>query len=218
MCTKDKSVIFDMDGVLVDSEPVINQAAIQGLREFGVESKPEDFIPFIGAGEDRYIGCVAQKHGTKYKVEMKNRVYEIYLNIVKDNIKVYEGIHSLLDNLVKDGYKIGLASSADMIKVEANLAAAQISPNIFSVLISGDDVENKKPSPDIYILAAKKIGANPSCCTVIEDALNGIEAAKRAGMRCIGVATSFDKHQLLNAGADKACDSAKELYESIIKL
>ena len=218
MRAKGQAVIFDMDGVLVDSEPVINEAAIQGLKEFGVEAKPEDFIPFIGTGEDRYIGGVAEKYGVKYKVEMKKRVYEIYLTIVEEKIKIYEGIKELIKKLIKDEYTLALASSADKIKVEANLSAANICTSVFSALITGDDVENKKPAPDIYLAAAKKINIDPSHCIVIEDALNGIEAGKKAGMKNIGVATSFDKQQILKAGADDACDSAKDLYDSIIKL
>lgn len=68
---KDTGIIFDMDGVLVDSEPVIRMAAIRGLKEYGVFAKPEDFDPFVGAGEDRFVGGVSEKYGVPYVPEMK---------------------------------------------------------------------------------------------------------------------------------------------------
>ena len=119
-------VIFDMDGVLVDSEPVITEAAILGLREYGVQAVPEDFIPFVGTGEDRFIGGVAEKYGVRYKPEMKKRVYTIYLEIVQDKIKIFEGVHELLRKLRDMGIRFAVGSSADRIKVDANLKAAGI--------------------------------------------------------------------------------------------
>ena len=72
------AVIFDMDGVLVDSEPIIRAAAIRALAEFGIAARPEDFEPFVGAGEDRFVGGVAELHGAKFVPEMKRRTYDWY--------------------------------------------------------------------------------------------------------------------------------------------
>lgn len=199
------SILFDMDGVLVDSEPVIEAAAIAGLMEYGVPAKPQDFTPFIGTGEDRYIGGVAEKYGVPYKLEMKARVYQIYLEIVPQKLKVFEGIIELLNKWQSEGVKMALASSADRIKIDANLRVAGINPSLFSAIISGEDVINKKPSPDIYLLAASRIVANPKDCIVIEDALNGIQAAKAAGMKCLAVATSFESEVLEKEGPDFIC-------------
>ena len=76
------AVLFDMDGVLVDSEPIINAAAIRALAEFGIQAKPQDFEPFVGAGEDRYVGGVAELHGKTYLLEMKRRTYDWYLQLL----------------------------------------------------------------------------------------------------------------------------------------
>jgi HAD superfamily hydrolase (TIGR01509 family) len=204
------SIIFDMDGVLVDSEPVIEAAAIAGLKEYGVPAKPQDFIPFIGAGEDKYIGGVAEKYGVPYKLEMKARVYQIYLELVPLKLKVYDGIIELLNKWHSEGIKMALASSADRIKIEANLRVAGIPPSLFSSIISGEDVKNKKPSPDIYLMAANRIGTNPQECIVIEDALNGIQAAKAAGMKCAAVATSFPKSALEKENPDLIYDKISD--------
>jgi beta-phosphoglucomutase len=212
------AVLFDMDGVLVDSEPVINAAAITGLAEYGVISKPEDFHPFVGAGEDRYIGGVAELYGVPYKLEMKTRVYEIYLELVPERIKVFEGVKELLSSLQTAGHKMALASSADRIKIDANLKAADISPDYFAAIISGDDVERKKPAPDIYLQAAERISAVPEHCVVIEDALNGIMAAKGAGMKCIAVASSFSAEQLQAENPYFICRHIGKVFDIVSKL
>ena len=109
------AVIFDMDGCLVDTEPVINHAAILGLKEWGVEAQPDDFTPFIGAGEIAYIGKVAEKYGVKYEPAMKARVYEIYLDIVDTTLKPMPGAIECLSRLKEDGFVLALASAADHI-------------------------------------------------------------------------------------------------------
>ena len=206
------NVIFDMDGVLVNSEPVIEAADIQGLKEYGVEAKPEDFKPFIGAGEDRYIGGVAEKYGVEYKKEMKDRVYEIYLDIVSDKIKVFDGTKETLNKLNKADYNLALASSADRIKIDANLREAGFSPSLFEVIISGEEVSNKKPSPDIYKKTANKMKVLPEKCVVIEDSINGVKSAKAAGMKCIALTTSFSKEKLKKANPDFICDHIEKIY------
>ncbi|OGV72746.1 MAG: hypothetical protein A3K19_02915 [Lentisphaerae bacterium RIFOXYB12_FULL_65_16] len=197
-----RAVIFDMDGVLTDSEPVINAAAIAGLKEFGVAAQPEDFLPFVGAGEDRYIGGVAELYGVRYTPAMKKRVYEIYLEMLPDRIRAFPGVHELLDRLDAAGLKVAVASSADRIKVEANLRAIGIRLERFAVLVVGEDVARKKPAPDIYLAAARKMGLTPGACCVVEDALNGVQAAKAAGMRCVAVEQSFPADQLRTVGPD----------------
>ena len=199
---KINGIIFDMDGVLVDSEPVIEAAARAGLAEYGIKAVPEDFHPFVGAGEDRYIGGVAEKYGVPFKLEMKARVYEIYLEMVDKEIGIYEGIPELLAELRRMGYKLALASSADRIKVDANLKAAKIDPSVFEVLLSGSDVERKKPFPDIYLKACEGLGIDPSNALIIEDAVNGVQAAKAAGCYCCGITSSFSAEALRAEGAD----------------
>ena len=190
------AVIFDMDGVLVDTEPVINAAAIRGLAEFGVQARPEDFIPFIGAGEARYIGGVAELYGVAYRSEMKDRVYEIYLEIVGQMLRPQPGALECLKRLTQLGVSLALASSADRIKIEANLRVAGIPLETFAVILSAEDVTHKKPDPEIYLRAAERLGIDPGQCVVVEDALNGIAAANRAGMRCIAVETTFAREKL----------------------
>lgn len=196
------AVIFDMDGVLTDSEPMINRAAIAGLREWGVEAKPTDFLPFIGMGEGHYIRGVAEKYGLTYVPEMKARVYEIYFDIISGQLKAFPGVHELLERLKALQVQLAVASCADRIKIEANLNAIDIDLAWFHTIIAGNDIPNMKPAPDIYLAVAEKIGVAPRNCCVIEDAINGIRAAKAAGMRCVAVEQSFSAPKLQAASPD----------------
>lgn len=211
------AVLFDMDGVLVDSEPVIAAAAMAGLKEYGVNAAHEDFLPFIGAGEDKYIGGVSEKHGVPYHLDMKKRVYEIYLDLVDENLTVYQGTRPLLERLTAAGFPIALASSADQVKIRANLRVAGIPTHTFGAVVGGEDVERKKPFPDIYLKAAEMLGADPAACVVVEDAVNGIRAAKAAGMRCIALTTSFSADVLQREEPDAICNAIEDIYDTLLQ-
>src|SRR5512141_416563 len=109
-----RAVIFDMDGVLTDSEPLINRAAIEMFREKGLAVKPEDFLPFVGAGEDRYIGGVAETYGFPLDLPAaKRRTYEIYLALVPTELKSFRGALDLVRSCRAAGLLTAVASSAD---------------------------------------------------------------------------------------------------------
>jgi HAD superfamily hydrolase (TIGR01509 family) len=206
-----RAIIFDMDGVLTDSEPVINEAALRGLREYGISPEPEDFEPFVGMGEDRYIGGVAEIHGLAYHPEMKRRVYEIYLDILPGLLRSFPGVHDLLAELRSRGVALAVGSSADRIKVEANLRGIGVDLAWFGAVVTGEDVQARKPAPDLFLAAAGQLGIPPAQCCVVEDALSGVAAAKTAGMRCAAVATSFPEPALQTAGADVTRPALSEL-------
>jgi beta-phosphoglucomutase len=201
-----KGVLFDMDGVLVDSEAFICKAAIMMYNELGVKVYPDDFLPFVGMGENRYIGGVAEKYGIKIDIEkVKARTYAIYELIVKGKLDPLPGTHEFISKCRKKGFKIALATSADKVKMEVNLREIGLSETIFNAVITGLDVENKKPFPDIYIMAAKRIGLDPHECLVVEDAVSGIKAGKSAGCKCLAITSSFDARAL--AESDWICES-----------
>jgi beta-phosphoglucomutase len=211
-----KGVLFDMDGVLVDSEPFICKAAIMMFEELGVKVLPEDFLPFVGMGENRYIGGVAENHGIKVNIEkVKERTYEIYEIIVKGKLSALPGVHEFISECQKKGLKLALATSADSVKMEVNLKEIGLEHNLFHSVVSGQDVENKKPFPDIYIKAAERIGLEPHECLVVEDAVSGIQAGKSAGCKCLAVTSSFDSSSLHEA--DWICDSLLNVPEEALK-
>lgn len=191
-------VIFDMDGVLTDSEGLINEAAVCFYKELGHDVLPEDFLPFVGTGEDRYIGGVAEKYGISLDLpKAKKRTYEIYLDLVPTKLKAFSGAVRLVKEIRSLGIMTAVASSADKIKVNANLKAIGLLPeNDWNLVVSGEMVENKKPAPDIFLYAADSLNVAPSRCVVIEDAVHGIEAALAAGMWCVAVAQTFPEEKL----------------------
>ena len=198
-----KAVIFDMDGVLLDSEQFICDAAILMFREQGLEVHPEDFIPFVGSGEDRYLGGVAENYEFPFDLERdKARTYELYNGLVQGNILPLPGVAEFLKECDQRELRMALATSADRVKMEINLREIEIPPSAFAVCLTGSDVANKKPDPEIFQTAATKLGFRPAECLVIEDAINGVRAAKAAGARCLGLTTSFTDEDLQLAGAD----------------
>jgi HAD superfamily hydrolase (TIGR01509 family) len=202
--TKIRAVIFDMDGVLVDSEPLINGAAIAMFREKGLVVQPDDFLPFVGAGEDRYIGGVAEHYGFPLDVpSAKKRTYEIYLELVSLQLEAFPGAIDLVRNCRGAGLFVAVASSADEIKVRANLEEIGLPVPFWDAVVMAEDVVHKKPAPDIFLSAAGKLGVISHECVVVEDAVNGVQAAKSAGMRCVAVATTFSPDRLQQADVVK---------------
>ncbi len=205
-----KAVIFDMDGVVTDSEPLICAAAVAMFREKGLQVQPEDFRPFVGMGENRYIGGVAEKYNFPIEIQSaKKRTYQIYLGLVPRNLEAFPGAQNLVLACRHAGLLTAVASSADAVKIDANLRKIGLPPEEWDAVVTGEDVERRKPEPDIFLFAARKLNLPPQCCVVVEDAVNGIQAAKAAGMRCVAVAQTFPAEQL--SGADLVRNAIADL-------
>jgi HAD superfamily hydrolase (TIGR01509 family) len=218
---KIKAVIFDMDGVLTDSEPLINAAAVAMFREKGLPVQPEDFRPFVGTGDDRYLGGVAEKYNFPLDLSRaKKRTYEIYLEQVPSQLDAFPGAVELVRACKNAGLKVAVASSADRIKIDANLHKIGLPPAMWDAIVTAEDVAHKKPSPDIYLASAQKLELAPGQCVAIEDAVNGLQAAKDAGMRCVAVAQTFPGELLQSADLVKqkiAAISLGDLVDSPIE-
>jgi beta-phosphoglucomutase len=195
-----KGILFDMDGVLVDSEAFICQAAIEMFKKNGLEAKPEDFTPFVGKGENAYIGGVAEKYNFPIEiVEVKAQTYAIYEEMVEGKLKALPGVFEFIEKAKSKGLKLAVATSADQVKMRINLRETGLSENTFDATVNGLEVKNKKPAPDIFILAAQKLGLPAQNCLVVEDAISGVEAAKAAGCKCLALTTSFSEKELKQA-------------------
>ena len=195
-----QAVLFDMDGVLVDTERQMCLAAIAMFDELGITVQPDDFLPFVGAGENRYLGGVAEKYGIVLDIETaKFRAYTIYGEIVKGCLTPLSGVREFIGRCRANGLKTVVATSADFMKMEINLREIGLPAESFDATVNGLEVVHKKPSPEIYLLAAQKAGVTPEHCLVVEDAINGVQAAKAAGMFCLALTTSFSADQLKQA-------------------
>ena len=196
-----EAVLFDMDGVLVDSEAFICQAGRTMFAEKGYSVLAEDFLPFTGMGENRYLGGVAEKHQIPFDLEKdKARTYEIYADLVRGKLSPLDGVHDFIGKCRKLGLKLAVASSADTVKVNINLEEIGLELDLFQAVVTGLDIEHKKPAPDIFLKAAQLVNADPGHCLVVEDAISGVAAGKAAGARVLALTTSFSPDDL--SGAD----------------
>ncbi len=201
-----------MDGVLADSEDFMAQAAVEMFaRDHHCRVDERDFFPFRGMGEDRYLGGVAEKYGIKLLFpDAKTRAYAIYLELIKGRLQPLPGVLSFVADCRARGLKLAVATSADRMKLIGTLAEIGLPLNQFDALVTGTEIKNKKPDPEIFLTAAKQIGLTNERCLVIEDANSGVRAAKAAGSRCLALTTSLDAASLLALGADWV---AKDLSE-----
>jgi HAD superfamily hydrolase (TIGR01509 family) len=215
-----KAVLFDMDGVLADSEEFICEAAMKMFEEKGLTVKAEDFLPFVGAGENRYLGGVAESYGFDLDLwggidEAKARTYKIYGEIIKGRMMELPGASVFVKECRIRGLKTALATSADKDKMNYTMNEIGLSLDHFDACINGLDVERKKPFPDIYLMAARLLGEDIENCLVIEDAVNGVQAAKSAGARCLALTSSFTREELV--GADWFASDLSEVPTDLFK-
>jgi len=201
-----KAVLFDMDGVLVDTEELTFRAARQMFEEHGIAVTQDDFRPFIGTGENSYIGNVALKYNFPVNIPRdKERMYTIFGVLAKGCLKALPGVRDFITECRMRGLKLAVATSADYVKMMINLNETGLKQEAFDVLVNGQEVINKKPHPEIYLTTAAKLSVRPEECLVVEDAVNGIEAAKTAGAKCLAVTNSFGRTELKKA--DWICNS-----------
>ena len=197
------AVIFDMDGVLCDSEPFIAAATGEMLRRrYGIAVTRADFLPFVGAGEDRFISGAAERYGVTVDLAIdKPLTYEIYLDLIRGALQPIDGAREFLAVARAAGLRLALATSSDRPKMEGNLAAIGVPESTFDVVISAEHVTHKKPDPETFLRAVEQLGVPASRCLVVEDARNGVRAARAAGCAVLGISSSQPADVLLGEGA-----------------
>jgi len=198
-----KAVIFDMDGVLVLSEPLLTEASIRLFADRGFTVTREEFKPFTGMGEARFMGGVAERHGIPFDpVADKERLYDLFLEMMPGRLQPLPGVPGFIRECKRNGFKVALASSADDVKVYPILKHIGIDPPEFDAIVTGSAVARKKPAPDVFLEAVRRLGVPASSCLVVEDAVAGVEASIAAGCRTLALTTSFAAEVLHAAGAD----------------
>lgn len=198
-----KAVIFDMDGVLVFSEPLLAEASMKIFADRGYTVDREDFKPFTGMGEARFMGGVAERHGIPFDPEAdKELLYKVFLEMMQGRLEPLPGVPDFIRSCKQNGLKVALASSADDVKVFPILKHIGIDPSEFDAIVTGSMVIRKKPAPDVFLEAVRQLQLPAASCLVVEDAVAGIEAALATGCRAMGITTAFQSETLLAAGAD----------------
>jgi beta-phosphoglucomutase len=208
-----------MDGVLCDSEPFICEAATRMFAErYGIRVNAEDFLPFVGAGEDRYLGGVGEKYAQAMDLQAdKQRTYEIYLEIIRGRLRPLAGVREFIADCRGLGMRLAVATSADEVKMQGNLREIGLSPETFDAVVNGLQVTRKKPHPEIFLRAIRQLGIQPGQSLVVEDAPNGILAGRAAGARCLGLTTSFKADVLRAAGADWTAHDLAHVPQDVLR-
>ena len=215
-----QTVIFDMDGVIVDTEPVHNYAYFQHFTELNIVVSKEIFTTFIGNSTRNTFQKLKELYAIDGEVEDLIQRKRTLFNDAFDNkedLELLEGVEKLIKDLHKNGIQLIVASSAAKVTIDRVFKRFNLH-QYFSHIVSGEDFPNSKPHPAIFEFAASLSVASKENCIVIEDSTNGIIAAKTAGIFCIGYNSEHSKLQDLSK-ADFIINHFDELnYEKISKI
>lgn len=207
------AIIFDVDGVVADTEKLNARASVMMFEEFyDTKVQPEDFREFVGTGDERYVEGVAEKYDVEIDTEeaVERRKENFFKLQQKEPLPAMPGVLDIVETArVSADVKLAIATSGNKDKQFPVIEGAGLDLEWFDVVVTGDDVTRKKPDPQIYVITAEKLGLPPERCVVLEDAPAGVASAKAAGAVCIAVTSSVDAGKL--ADADLVVDSLEEV-------
>ena len=198
---KYKAVIFDMDGVLVDSEPLHISVESNMLIELNIPLKKEMYAQFAGSTNISMWRTLTDEFklgNSPEELSAESNRRFIHELINSDRVQPFDGVYNVLSNLKKRGILLALASSSSKDVVETIIDKFDLR-QYFKVIVSGSDVQHSKPNPEIFLIASKKLEVSPSYCLVVEDSPNGVKAARLAGMGCIGFESGKDHPDISEA-------------------
>lgn len=211
------AVIWDCDGCLIDSEYIACELGARLLSEAGYSISTEDYIRrFCGQGKSHIFNSIKEDCGIDYRAHMESiDKKELQREAFRKNLKPMDGIHDALDQI---NLPMVIASGSDYDRLEYTLQLTELYKRFENRIYSSSLVEKGKPSPDIFLYSAEKLGVRPEDCLVVEDSINGVRAGKAAGMTVFGFTRGshiFDKknhsQELLVLGADLVFDDMKRL-------
>lgn len=209
---KAKAVIFDCDGVLVDSEKHSCYALnVLFERLFGVDIGT-DYSQVLGKSVKDGFQYYLSKHELTYDGNMEvlyREKEQVYQDLVRGSLQAFPGVVDLIESLLSRGTLVAVGSSGSHEKIAFSLSQACLD-SYFEVVVSSADVPRGKPFPDLFLRSSDLLGVDPSHCAVIEDSVSGVQAAKAAGMMAVGVTNSFPRAVLEEAGADIVVGSLEE--------
>ncbi|MFF7547934.1 HAD family hydrolase [Streptomyces canus] len=197
------SVIFDLDGTLVDSEPNYYEASRRLLAEHGIAFTWQDNEQYVGISTWETLGIWQERYGiTAPRLELFAELDHRYLDLARTATRVYPEMRAFVELLAGEGVPMAVASGSSPKAIDAILAGTGLDAYLRTA-VSADEVAHGKPAPDVFLEAARRLGADPADCVVLEDAAPGAAAAHAAGMRCIAipyVAAQADAPEFARAG------------------
>jgi len=203
-----KTIIFDMDGILIDSEPLWKIAEIEAFAKVGLDTKETDFEESVGLRIDEVVKLwhAKVKWTNKTVKEVEDDIVNILIREIKLQGKELPGVTILLKELKAKGYKIGLATSSYQRIIDAVLEKLNIG-EYFDVCHSAEHEIHGKPHPSVFMTTAEKLGVSVMDCLVFEDSLNGVISAKAARMKVIAVPEHSNAYNPRLVIADKIINS-----------
>lgn len=205
----EKAILFDMDGVIIDSNPYHRIAWEKLLLENEIDFSEDSFekVIFGRTGQDALRELASGRFSEEELIRLANHEDEIFREIIKEiEVCPIDGLLEFISEVKRNNYKIALVTSAPTPNVTLVLERFRLQ-DAFDLIVDDMNIENGKPNPEIYLKAVGKLGIPNEQCVVFEDSFSGIQAAKNAGLRVIGLTTSHHAHELINAGADDAIDN-----------
>lgn len=206
-----RAVVFDMDGLLLDTETLWHRAEVELFRRHGGEFTWDDKIAVIGTSYDFTAEYFASRLGLPRERgdELVREMIGLMHELVRRSVDARPGAVELVDGLRKLAMPLGLASNSPRFLVDDALATAGMA-DAFDAIVTSDDVERAKPAPDIYLLACERLGVAPADAVALEDSASGVAAAKAAGLTCIAV-PQFAETDV--SAADRIVESLEELLD-----
>ncbi len=209
------AVIWDMDGVIADTAPYHFKAWQKVFQKIDVNFTEDDFKHMFGQRNDTIIRNTLGQGTPQSEIDFIVAEKESdFRHRVRQRIRPLPGAINLLKSLTKHGFKVALASSAPVENIQLIATGLGIA-DCFQTIITGRDVAEGKPSPQGFLLAAQRLGVKPNNCIVIEDAIAGVAAAKRAGMHCLAVTNTHPRKNL--SGADLIVDTLEAVSVNDLK-
>lgn len=183
-----RAVIFDMDGVIIDSEPLWRKAMIKGFAEYDVPFTEDDCRKTTGMRLNEVIHYWHKLFPDKLKdqTSVKNSIINDLIDLINVDGKAISGLFDILNYIKQNKIKIGLSTSSDHILIETILNKFEIT-HFFDEIISAQHLKYGKPHPEVYLVCAEKLNIHPMDCMVVEDSINGIVSAKAAQMNVIAI-------------------------------
>ena len=180
------TVIFDMDGVLIDSEPLWHIAAVEIFKQYGINLTAEQYATTTGLRTKEFVEYWFEYFSipTAETPKAIDDLLVLVIDLVKEKGKIMPGIPAIFDFFAQKGFKIGLATSSPHSLIEVVVAKAGIN-HYLQVKASAEDLPYGKPHPDVYLQCAALLGSHPTQCICFEDSFNGMLAAKSARMKCV---------------------------------